>query len=190
MDHGTTGVSGFRHPSHAIECPKPAHRFRLSRPPCPIEPGQRRHNAVALEPKLRLRIETEREVVSPGARQALNADGLPNPGGRRHAGLPPQAGTRRYLPAPWHVLYFLPEPQGQGSLRPTSGTDESGWPRRPSELDTAAGAGGAATCGAPPMKKSSAPPVGGGGGGGGAIRRDAGSAVTWILRNRSVNVDW
>ena len=24
-------------------------------------------------------------------------------------------------PAPWHFLYFLPEPQGQGSLRPTLG---------------------------------------------------------------------
>ena len=23
--------------------------------------------------------------------------------------------------APWHFLYFLPEPQGQGSLRPTFG---------------------------------------------------------------------
>src|SRR5690606_27036540 len=80
MDHGTTGVSGFRHPSHAIECPKPAHRFRLSRPPCPLEPGQRRHNAVALEPKLRLRIETEREVVPPGARRTARVtfdDGKP-----------------------------------------------------------------------------------------------------------------
>jgi hypothetical protein len=26
-------------------------------------------------------------------------------------------GCRFY--APWHFLYFLPEPQGQGSLRPT-----------------------------------------------------------------------
>src|SRR5712675_2862839 len=24
-----------------------------------------------------------------------------------------------YVVAPWHFLYFLPEPQGQGSLRPT-----------------------------------------------------------------------
>ena len=24
-----------------------------------------------------------------------------------------------YKPLPWHCLYFLPEPQGQGSLRPT-----------------------------------------------------------------------
>src|SRR5215471_17829267 len=23
------------------------------------------------------------------------------------------------VPAPWHFLYFLPDPQGQGSLRPT-----------------------------------------------------------------------
>jgi len=29
-----------------------------------------------------------------------------------------------YLPAPWHFLYFFPEPQGQGSFRPTSGTGD------------------------------------------------------------------
>ena len=28
---------------------------------------------------------------------------------------------RRRLSAPWHFLYFLPEPQGHGSLRPTLG---------------------------------------------------------------------
>lgn len=26
---------------------------------------------------------------------------------------------RLVLYAPWHFLYFLPDPQGQGSLRPT-----------------------------------------------------------------------
>ena len=26
---------------------------------------------------------------------------------------------RRYTFVPWHFLYFLPEPHGQGSLRPT-----------------------------------------------------------------------
>lgn len=26
-----------------------------------------------------------------------------------------------YIPLPWQFLYFLPDPQGQGSLRPTLG---------------------------------------------------------------------
>src|SRR5215207_8233765 len=37
-------------------------------------------------------------------------------------GFQPLAGGRAYptvTAAPWHFLYFLPEPQGQGSLRPT-----------------------------------------------------------------------
>ena len=28
-------------------------------------------------------------------------------------------GSAPYFSAPWHFLYFLPLPQGQGSLRPT-----------------------------------------------------------------------
>ena len=28
-------------------------------------------------------------------------------------------GRPGHFPAPWHFLYFLPLPQGQGSLRPT-----------------------------------------------------------------------
>ena len=27
--------------------------------------------------------------------------------------------ARNYTSAPWHFLYFLPEPHGHGSLRPT-----------------------------------------------------------------------
>src|SRR5580704_9019432 len=27
--------------------------------------------------------------------------------------------ARRHARAPWHCLYFLPDPQGQGSFRPT-----------------------------------------------------------------------
>ena len=33
--------------------------------------------------------------------------------------LPIHAAVFDYASAPWHFLYFLPEPQGQGSLRPT-----------------------------------------------------------------------
>src|SRR5438094_8124802 len=33
-----------------------------------------------------------------------------------------QAHTLRYTAAPWHFLYFFPEPHGQGSLRPTFGS--------------------------------------------------------------------
>jgi hypothetical protein len=28
---------------------------------------------------------------------------------------------------PWHFLYFLPEPQGQGSLRPTFAAERTGF---------------------------------------------------------------
>jgi hypothetical protein len=33
----------------------------------------------------------------------------------------------RYWPWPWHFLYFLPEPQGQGSLRPTLAAARTGF---------------------------------------------------------------
>ena len=98
---------------------------------------------------------------------------------------------RCYFPAPWHFLYFFPDPQGQGSFRPTSGTDPPPAPSLPSELETAGaatGGRGSTGRGAAPMNRSSAADAGGGGGGG--MRRccGGGSAVTWILRNRSVNV--
>ena len=35
------------------------------------------------------------------------------------------APRRRYLTAAWQRLYFLPDPQGQASLRPTTGTDSA-----------------------------------------------------------------
>src|SRR5215211_7895655 len=112
--------------------------------------------------------------------------------------------SMRYRPTPWHFLYFLPDPQGHGSFRPTSGTAAVARPTGPSELVTA-GAGprepgvGAAggTRGAGPMNRSSAPLVGAaawltaaGGGGAGRGGGSGRSALTWILRNRSVKVDW
>src|SRR4029077_11069674 len=69
-------------------------------------------------------------------------------------------------------------------------------PTGPSELVTAAGvatdrADGPGVPGRepPPVKRSSGPLDGGGGGGGGGCGR-GGSALTWILRKRSGNVDW
>jgi hypothetical protein len=102
---------------------------------------------------------------------------------------------RTYRPTPWHFLYFFPEPQGQGSFRPTSGTAVVVRLTGPSELVTAGagpgprgGATGACrTRGGCPMNRSSAPLVGaagwmaaaGGGGGGGAARDGSGrSALT------------
>src|SRR4051794_643022 len=120
----------------------------------------------------------------------------------------PEYRGERYRPVPWHFLYFLPDPQGQGSFRPTSGTvAAAGRPTGPSELLTAgaargAGGGGATARGGRPMKRSSelagagctgagsgAGPVSRSGGRRGAASR-GGSALTWILRKRSVNVDW
>ena len=74
----------------------------------------------------------------------------------------------RYRPTPWHFLYFFPDPQGQGSFRPTSGTAAVARPTGPSELLTPApgdrvGAGpGGGTRGGGPMNRSSAPLVGAG----------------------------
>src|SRR5512146_2242312 len=34
----------------------------------------------------------------------------------------PQPRDRLYAAAPWHFLYFFPDPHGQGSLRPTFGS--------------------------------------------------------------------
>src|SRR6266516_290994 len=46
-----------------------------------------------------------------------------SPAHARHASTGQKPGTRKAGPylayAPWHFLYFLPLPQGQGSLRPT-----------------------------------------------------------------------
>src|SRR6185437_4816774 len=49
---------------------------------------------------------------------------------------------------PWQCLYFLPEPQGQGSLRPTRGV--SGCCRCMAPAATLAGSASSAASGAPP----------------------------------------
>ena len=90
-----------------------------------------------------------------------------------------------YCPTPWHFLYFFPEPQGQGSFRPTVGSPLAEGPSRPIEVSTR-GAGGGAPIGAvlvlaEPAKSSSVPFRGVGIGGGGGGCRGA-SALTWIFR--------
>src|SRR3954470_5273340 len=87
-----------------------------------------------------------------------------------------------YRPAPWHFLYLRPEPQGQGSLRPTSGTAAVARPTGPIELFTAGARMGDAGAGAGepirrdgPVKRSSAPTGAGVGAGGGGILRACGS---------------
>src|SRR5215211_5938536 len=105
-----------------------------------------------------------------------------------------------HRPTPWHFLYFFPDPHGHGSFRPTSGTaPAAARARGPCELVSVGVGppGGGATRGGVPMNRSSAPLVGAdwcaialGGGGGGARGGSGRSALTWILRKRSVKVDW
>src|SRR3972149_6170626 len=59
---------------------------------------------------------------------------------------------RRQAAAPWHFLYFLPLPQGQGSLRPTFWATAAAGAPRATAWPAAGGRAGA---------------LGGGGGGGG-----------------------
>src|SRR5882672_7757752 len=114
----------------------------------------------------------------------------------RGSGIRPEPGLEAQLPAPWHFLYFFPDPQGQGSLRPTSGTPpgiaaRAGAPAsRTSERGR--GVGGGARSGAAPGIRSFDPDASGAGVGrrGGWADGRGGSAETWILRNRSVKVDW
>ena len=66
--------------------------------------------------------------------------------------------TGHHFPTPWHFLYFLPEPHGQGSFRPTSGTAAVARARGPSELlNAGSGERRGAALGAGPLKRSSAP---------------------------------
>src|SRR5918997_5003236 len=100
-----------------------------------------------------------------------------------------------YRPTPWHFLYFLPEPQGQGSLRPTSGTAAVARPTGPTELLIPGLTGGGAGTLRLEENKSSVPEDSTGVGSGGGARRargsgGGGSALTWILKKRSVKVDW
>ena len=60
--------------------------------------------------------------------------------------------------APWHFLYFLPEPHGQGSLRPTrSSSATTRWPRgdvvAPAAAPRAVAARPAAPAAAPPLRR-------------------------------------
>src|ERR1043166_2081424 len=101
---------------------------------------------------------------------------------RRPAGICPGAisffpAPSAHTPAPWHFLYFLPDPHGQGSFRPTGFTPPSLSPGRPGEVsalgDGARGGGGRPPIGpvrvpTGPVKRSSAAErvtTGGGGGG-------------------------
>src|SRR3954447_13522206 len=65
----------------------------------------------------------------------------------------PEYRGERYRPVPWHFLYFRPDPQGQGSFRPTSGTAAVARPTDPSELLTAGAPLGPR--GGEPVKRSS-----------------------------------
>src|SRR3954464_6999265 len=74
-------------------------------------------------------------------------------------------------PTPWHFLYFRPDPQGQGSFRPTSGTAAVARPTGPPELLSPEAAGGVgATRRGGAVKRSSAP-TDSGTGAGAATRR-------------------
>src|SRR3954451_10296979 len=85
---------------------------------------------------------------------------LPATGGpARPPGRPPRRGawirlrsphqaSGEVVDAPWHFLYFLPLPQGHGSLRPTFGSSRFTW-RTVSSPPVRAGRGGSATAAAP-----------------------------------------
>ena len=47
-------------------------------------------------------------------------------GYRKLAGGPKGRRSAVYAAAPWHFLYFLPEPHGQGSFRPTFAPERTG----------------------------------------------------------------
>src|SRR5215469_13245464 len=73
--------------------------------------------------------------------------------------------------APWQCLYFLPEPQGQGSLRPTLRSPRTKVP------ELSGGGSGGAPAGA--GRRSGTPPAGartGGGGGGSSAPASAEAA--------------
>jgi hypothetical protein len=90
-----------------------------------------------------------------------------------------------YTPAPWHFLYFFPDPQGQGSLRPTGAPGIGPVGIRPSEVVTVVGRGadGAEGAEGAPVNRSSVedPRSGTGIGRGGGAGR-GGSTFTWTLR--------
>src|SRR5512140_590371 len=66
-------------------------------------------------------------------------------------------GRKRYSPAPWHFLYFFPDPHGHGSLRPISLSPAIGVtePTVPSGVEIRGGGGAGTPAG--PVNRSSSP---------------------------------
>ena len=101
-------------------------RFCVNTPPT-LVPSSSRKTVRSLRPCLRTPASAT-PMRTPATGNSLAGSGAERWTGMENLGQgmwPSGAGTRRacaQVSAPWQCLYFLPLPQGQGSLRPTRGT--------------------------------------------------------------------